>query len=222
MKKYSKNVGAKFNEDGSVKKFPGNSIISHIYKNQEIYKHLVHIRSILEKSSISEKYTLLPVNSYHMTVKDLICDEVREIEHWSSKMPIDVRLDETDRYFKQVWSDIKNLDTIRMKFGLIFVKGVGVSVTLIPATKEQKEKLKAFRDQIAIATGVRHPNHEIYRFHVSLAYLIEVLDEEDEKELKVLEESINKYLKTVDEVFELNAPELVLFDDMFSFPLVRL
>ena len=221
MIKYSKNIGVKFHEDGSVRRFPGNSIISKINEQHSIYKHLIHIKNMFQDTKVASKYTFLPTDSYHMTVIDLVCDEIREKNKWSEKLPLDISLEETDNYFKDALLSVQELGTIRMKFDVLFISPTVFVVRLFPETEEQESKLKVFREQVALATGVRHSNHETYRFHVSFAYLIELLGEEDEKELKDLENKINQYLRTVDDVFELDAPELVLFKDMFSFPTER-
>ena len=53
-----------------------------------------------------------------------------------------------------------------------------IRIILKPHDKESADKLRAYRDQVAEVTGIRHSWHDTFRYHLSLDYLLKPLDEE--------------------------------------------
>ena len=84
-----KNIGTKFNADGTVRRFPGNTIISMVNHGKDIFAHFLHIRALLEASRAAACVTLLPLDSIHMTVIEGVCDQVRREGYWTSLLPLD-------------------------------------------------------------------------------------------------------------------------------------
>lgn len=92
----TKNIGRKFNPDGSVRFFPGNTVISKLHEDSEIYPLISRIsRSFREVQG--SKYAFLPEHSFHMTVIQGVCDEDRKAELWSRHLSLETPLEETDR-----------------------------------------------------------------------------------------------------------------------------
>lgn len=91
----------------------------------------------------------------------------------------------------------------------------GVALRVEPATAEESSRIRRLRDVIATeGLGFRQPGHDVYEFHVSVAYLLKYLDNEERHSLKKeLEEHIMRWPLE----FELGSPEFCLFDDMHAF-----
>jgi hypothetical protein len=74
--------------------------------------------------------------------------------------------------------------------------------------------LRRLRDRLSELLHIRHPAHDAYGFHVSLAYVIRSLPEMVKTELQAL---LDAYLPTMPGEIQFGAPEFCLFDDMFEF-----
>ena len=92
--------------------------------------------------------------------------------------------------------------------------GIGVAVECVG--EEEKKRVRALRDRLVGVLGIRHPVHEVYGFHVSLAYLLRHLSPEQERELRVV---LDGFLEEGGRgmEFELGRPEFCTFEDMFAF-----
>ena len=67
-KKYPKGIPHKFDPDGNVQPFPGNTIICHLSPSSEIYASVQVLYQKLKEHPLSHLYTMLPPSSWHMTV----------------------------------------------------------------------------------------------------------------------------------------------------------
>lgn len=74
------NIGTKFNADGSVRFFPGNTIISKIDHNAPVFEEFKKIRQMLADKPVARCVTMLPDDSIHMTVIEGVCHQWRK-EH---------------------------------------------------------------------------------------------------------------------------------------------
>ena len=96
---YAPAVGNKFYEDGTVRQFPGNTIICFADPQSQAFQEAEWAQQQLLRESYADKFAILPPSSFHMTVLDLICDQVRETEKWSSHLSLDAPLEEVDQHF---------------------------------------------------------------------------------------------------------------------------
>lgn len=148
-----------------------------------------------------------------MTLFDLVCDQVRTPEHWTAKLDLDTPLPEVDRCFADLLKDYPFPTRINMALADFSPTGL----QLRPATDAEANLLTQVRNELSILTGVRHPNHDRYIFHITVAYVLQELTQEEKDEfaafrLKLLEEW-SKPLRT----FTLGRPLYVLFEDMGEF-----
>ncbi|WP_165452409.1 DUF1868 domain-containing protein [Paenibacillus thalictri] len=214
---YTAAVGRKFNEDGSVRRFPGNTIICTIGQDNPLYSELVSFAESFKELDCSRKYTLLPSSSYHMTVIQGVCEEVRKPEQWSRHLSLDAPLEETDRFFSQQFTKVRVPEQFRMKFSHVNTSGIALTVNLLPAELEVEAALRTFRDEVSEWLGLRFPNHDTYKFHISIAYKICQLTEEEESELQAFKEQAESILQKRFGVLTTSKPQLVFFSDMFKF-----
>lgn len=210
---YTNAVGTKFHEDGSFRYFPGNTIICHTRHIEPLQSHIIWAQDQYQTVSYAPKISYLPPSSFHMTFFELLCDQVREPQWWSAKLPLDAPLEETDRFFFDVLRDFDFPEQIHMTISDLSL----TSLTLQPTSSEHEAFLRAKRDELAEVTGIRQPNHTSYKFHISLGYnLIRLTDEEKEE----WESFRKRMLPIVQEkfgTFTLDRPEYVLFKDMGEF-----
>lgn len=217
QQRYAPDVGHKFHADGSVRHFPGNTIICFADPVGQAYQDAAWVQHELLKTSYNHKFAMLPPSSFHMTVFDLLCDDVRSPDKWSSKLALDATLIETDEFFINAIQHIPAPDNFRMTFQHLNLGTNGLSLYLKPIDDAMNQLIRGYRDQLADATGVRQPNHDAYAFHLSLAYRILQTTDEEEAQLIELADRINARLSDSFGVFDTGQPTLTFFDDMFAF-----
>lgn len=216
LPKYTPNVGQKFNEDLSIKRFPGNTIICFVDPDLHptIFNEAVWAQHRLQAMSCAGKFHFLPPSSFHMTVIELLCDQVREKGYWSKFLPLDMPLEETDRFFIEKFSQIDAPSSFAMTFKQAHHPA---TLQLEPANGQSAAAIAAFREQMAELLGVRRPNFEGYSFHITLGYnLIELEPAEVDEQSAVFKE-ISARLGETFGVFETAQPTLTFFDDMGKF-----
>ena len=221
MTKYSRHVGKKFNEDGSVKKFPGNTVICHVPKDSDQFHFLGEYMKKLQSQSWSHKFSFLPSSSFHMTVFEGICDNYRKRTHWFSSLPLDTPLLETDSYMTKIWADIEKSISFSMNAMRIGI-GNGITLRLEPIDSNSNESIRNFRDLLSNKFHLRGPNHKGYGFHISFAYLIEKLSSKEKKEVKNFMKKEVAFIQGNFGVLKTSAPELTFFEDMFKFSPTRI
>ncbi|MFH1724474.1 MAG: DUF1868 domain-containing protein [Elusimicrobiota bacterium] len=209
-------VDFKFDKAGSFRPFPGTSMVSMLRPEMSQYGLIAELQRGLKALPSARSFAFLPPSSFHMTVKDLLCDQVRESEHWTSKIPRDASLAAADARLAELTRGIAFGGALRMRFAGIHP--LGLSIKLEPADAETREALRDYRERISDATGIRHPNHDAYEFHISLAYLLYELNDAEKDALGRFLAEAGKDLERRFGVLELPPPELAFFPDMSRFP----
>ena len=214
--RFTGNVGKKFNEDGSAKRFPGNTIICHIPNQSPQFDFLMKIRGELMRQSWIKKYSLLPPSSFHMTVIEGICDSVRKPSHWPTKLALDASLKEADEFFIQQFNEIIPPQSFQTTGTYLFI-GNTIGMRIVPVSVEMKDLMRKYRDHVAEKLGLWFPGHDFYQFHVSFAYLIERLSFKERIQTLRFMKRIRKEIKSNFGILTLNTPELTFFENMTNF-----
>jgi hypothetical protein len=214
--KFGNSVGLKFDTNGDVLQFEGNTIISLLDHNTEVFRKAVLIRNDLEKMKISKCVTFLPDESLHMTVIEGVCDKVREKNYWTSLFPLDVKLTEIDKEFENKFVKISPFPKVLMSFYSFLVEG-GICISLKPSSEEDKNKIEKWRDEVSDVLGLKFPNHNNYGFHISLAYGIEKPNEIQLVEFQDYMKAFELKYKNSHFEFEVPNPNLTYFNNMLFF-----
>lgn len=210
------NIGAKFNADGTVRFFPGNTIISMIDHNDPIYEEFKGIRAQLKALKAADCMTFLPDDSLHMTVFEGVCHQWREPSAWTNLLPIDCKLSETDDLFEERFASVRPLGQVRMRAVELGGFG-GQSLRLMPVSEADAAELKRYRDEMSEAFGIRFPNHDTYGFHISICYFVKEPTDADIKEIQAVHQKVKAYLAEKEVIFTPQPPVLTFFDNMFRF-----
>ena len=164
-----------------------------------------------------ERFAYTPVSSYHMTVFQGIIEGRRQRDFWPEDMPADASIDDTTRFFLQRLEDFPAPRPFRMKPVSITPLGV----VLAGATEEDERVVRQLRDELTVPFGYRHPDHDSYRFHITLAYPKAWLPAgAQEIYLPALARLRDAIAEEVDLV-ELGAPAFCIFPDMTEFRPVK-
>jgi hypothetical protein len=216
MSRYTGNVGKKFLADGSARVFPGNTIICHVPPDSETFKILLHVREELLQQPWAKRYAFLPPSSYHSTVFEGVCDQVRKQSHWTKLLPIDAPLEQVDDLLLQVWSKIPIPSGFEYRYKNFFALGT-IGIRLEPVSDSMNKNVRDFRDLLAEITGIRQPGHDRYGFHITFAYQLEYLTFRENIQMWQFVRKIKKYISENLGTFVTKSPELTFFTDMTNF-----
>ena len=209
-------VGRKFNEDGSVRFWPGNTMICLLDHDSLVYEKIKEIRDDFGRNKIGECLTLLPDESLHMTAIEGVVDGNRAPEHWTSLLPCDSPLEKVDDLFQEKWKDIPKLGKVEMVFHHIRV-GTGLCVALRPKTEDDEKRIRGWREIVSKKMGLRFPGFETYEFHISLAYGYRSPDREEMDNLEKMVKEYNEKFSNEKFSFVVPEPSMTYFDNMFFF-----
>jgi hypothetical protein len=213
---YTRHVGTKFNSDGSPRYFPGNTVISRIEPDTPLFMALTQAQNEFKKLACSKKYAFLPSSSFHMTVIEGLCDQVRQPEHWSKEIPLDAPISKTNEFMANRFSRLSFSDSIKMN---IFNGGAPdvLMLRLASVNAESENSIRRYRDTFSDIMGIRSPGHDDYQFHISLGYNIIELDE---TERSLIQNTYSLILNTITNSiapFFISAPQLTYFEGMCEF-----
>lgn len=213
---YTSHVGTKFFPDGRFRPYPGVTVICRIDENRTESRVLGECQARFKGPPFSGKFAFLPQSSFHMTAIELVSDQRREAVRWSKHLPLNAPMAEVNAFMERAWSEIEPPGQIQMRVSNCKVSTV-IVVGLEPFTSEQARVLRGFRDEAAEKTGVRKPGHDTYRFHITLAYKLVVLDDEENARLQEEIDAVNRLLAEKMPTIELPQPELMFYHDMSTF-----
>ena len=216
-------VGLKFDARGAPLPFPGCSVVCAVAGGSTLYAEAERVQRRYREAGLGELFAFLPPASFHMTLFDLVCHRVRQPARWSSELPLDAAMAQEDRFMAERLAHDQRPGPPAMKaVGLGELGGDHtLRLHLQPADEQHAAALQAFREAASRVTGVRHPVHDRYAFHVSLAYPLVILDPDQEAQHRAVEADVTPRLRERLGRVTLDAPYLSLFADMFAFPRQR-
>ena len=219
--KYGSVMGIKFFVDGSVRQYPGNTVVADVTPGCSAYDVMTHLRQMVIDAGFADRLILLPEDSYHMTVISGLNHQVRTDERWPEKLPKDLPMEKVDDYISEAVERAGIPGPARMKFDAVHLNSTCLMVRLWPVDEAQHEELWKFRNQVAENVGLRLPGHEKFRFHITLAYTRVISEGEEAERLKELLEAMNRYLAE-QPAFTTGVPYMAYYDDMLAFSPERL
>lgn len=216
-------VGHKFDAAGAPLPFPGNTVICPVAADSALFAEGVRVQEACQEAGLAGQFAWLPPDSFHVTLFDLVCDRVRLPERWSRELPLDASIEEADAFMRERLATIPWPAPPRMTVTGLGELGGDHTLRLIlePDGQEQAAALGTFREAAADASGVRHPVHDRYRFHMSLAYPLVILEADQIDAFRRFEADVTPGLRRRLAHVELGAPYLSRFETMFDFPKER-
>ncbi len=213
---YGMQIGYKFNQDGTPRKYPGNTIIADVKSSNPAYPIIGKLRRELSEEVWGKSFIFLPEDSYHVTIIRGMNDYVRESEYWPLSLPLDAPMTEVDDYFVENASRVNVPKRIHMKFGKVKIDDHDVRICLTPWDEEQDRILREYRDEVAEKIGLRLPGHDSYTYHITLAYVLWIPEEHCRREMGKKIEEMNVFLARQDG-FWLSSPQIRFYNDMLNF-----
>lgn len=211
-------IGEKFNANGEVLPFRGNTLVCHLKQDSEIVRVIVDMVDAMKAAGLGRCYAFLPQASYHMTVFNGANDRARYYPAWPQDLNLDAPMDECDRLFAAKLANFRLAASLplQMRIGGIVLKR-GVSLSLAPVDMAENRKIRSLRDSLSSTLNCRRDNHDVYEFHISVSYLINKPVGEELSLLQVLRATYLEKLMRVSPVLELGEPEFCTFKDMSGY-----
>lgn len=216
MKLFGPAIGEKFDEQGNVINIPGNTFITFIDKQTDVYEHVVKISSMLESLEFYKNYIPLPEESYHMTVVEGVIPTFKE-NVWTEKLGKDVSIEEVDSLFMEEFNHINPMKDVMMKVTHLEFSDSGCSLILEGKTDAHRQILDQYRQGLIEKLGLKFKRNGFLSFHITLSYLWKQLSKTQIQEQKIAEKKINEYINSHIEPFLLAGCELTFFNNMFDF-----
>lgn len=210
-------LGRRFDAAGNFLFEPGNTVVSHVVPGSATEAALTRVRERLGALPFADCFAWTPVESWHMTVFQGTIEGRRAAGFWPEGMVLDAPVEETTRVLDARLEGFAPAAPFSVK--LVEVTPLGLVVA--GATPEDERGLRALRDRLAEAFGYRHPDHDDYTFHVTLAYVKEWLPAGAEATYLPALDAIGRDFAAEIPVLELAPPAFCTFRDMNLFTPLR-
>ncbi|EMD01047.1 hypothetical protein BAUCODRAFT_29427 [Baudoinia panamericana UAMH 10762] len=215
-------VPDKYTSEGVVQSFPGNTILCHIPTDSPIIPRLQAVYDAYTSHPELSRYVhCVPPASWHMTV----FDGVRDIEHepnaWPSSLEKMSLAEVTANFAQKLRTLGQQLVSeglqppFRMRTCGLERRHGGMGIAVQGATPEEDRRLRSLRDRLADTLGFKASNHDVYGFHVTVAYLLLPLAGEDKQSFQTMQATLPS---TDGLTFELGRLEFCTFGDMEAYP----
>ena len=204
----------KFDHNGKPLPFPGCSIISKIPLNSDLFYEIKLLQLKFKDLSPEKAYTYLPETSFHMTLFDCCNVNTVNTPYWPKNIV------EDNNYTKIAYILSKRIkkyifpDKFDLKLKKLFG---GYSMILEGNTKKDEKIIRDYRNKLSDLLGIRFENHETYSFHITLAYILRKLKDDEIKKLikinfRLLEGFVKKF-----PIIQIEKPQLCTFENMYEF-----
>lgn len=218
---YGSTIGQKFYEDGSVRQFKGNTVVADVVPGSSAFEAMGRLRQMVIDAGLDDHLILLPEDSYHITYISGFNDQQRIDGYWPDALSRDASMEEADDYVTAAIESAGIPGPARMVFDNVGWGAGCCIIRLKPADEQQHKMLYDFRERAADAMGVRRPNHEKYRFHISLGYTRIVTEGEAEERRQKLIKEMEAFMAQQPE-FTTTQAYMAYFDDMHAFSPTRI
>jgi len=215
LKGYSlKDTESKFNSEGKPLYFPGCTIICKILKNSELFDEISTIQLKYKDFNPNNAYTYLPPSSFHMTLFDCCNINTFNTSFWPKDTKAkddykDIALELNEKVKRYIFPDKFKL-RLKKLFG-------GYSMILEGETAKDEKMLRDCRNDLSKLLGIKFSNHETYSFHITLAYILRELNEQEVRNLFMINNQLCNEFKKKFPIIEIQKPELCIFENMYQF-----
>jgi hypothetical protein len=217
----------KFADDGSARSFAGNTIICPLPKDSLIFRELVRVHGEFVRHEFAKRLALLPPSSYHSTIFSGADDHDRQPNLWPADISLDTPITECNRILAERVSKSKFPVSLPLRYRIDTAsksqsKDIS-TIRLLPFDETENQKLRNLRDRLSDVMKIHGPDHERYRFHITLGYFVQPrTPEELDDYRRTLFATLDRLTSKIQSI-ELQAPVFCTFESMLAFaPKVQL
>jgi hypothetical protein len=217
----TRDASLKFNPDGTVKPFAGNTVICHIPQQCRFRDGTVALHDALVKSSFAHKLGILPTESNHMTIYPGANDQDRSVSSWPGGVPLDAAIEQCGSIVKARMEAARFPGPfplrVRVDVPRTLHYGRASTLRMTGADAASEHALRSLRDRIAEVYQYRAPDHDTYGFHVTIAYTMADFSKAEVAEYRAILQQAVEQIAAATPVLELGLPEYCTFRDMYRF-----
>jgi hypothetical protein len=213
-------VGRKFNADGSVRPFAGNTFIGPVPQQGAgfaAFNALLNIYREFPAHTFATKIALLPPSSYHVTLFGGLNESDRDSPRWPQGVPGSLALETATMR----WLD-KLAKRHPQSAGFDFVldeppapmRDGSLHIPLRPADEATAKRLAGLRDALAQLTGIRRADHDRYQYHLTFGYVHHFLSSEEAQDLQT---ATARWMEGLAPALHIPAFQFCRFTDMYAF-----
>lgn len=218
-------VRLKFHPDGRTKRFEGNTFICPLPEkgNERAAELFAGFCRDLLAAPFASKLSMLPKDSYHMTVFDGLNDATEALPNWITH---GTPIADTHALVAQRAAGIQQECALPLRMQVNdedpILKGwdlnwAPVILSLQSASTEQETALRHLRDRLSACLGIRSPNHDIYGFHMTFAYVCQRLTDEERTLYQAMRQRVQTRMKEEKIALNLSDIQFCAFRDMRRF-----
>ena len=203
-------LGTRYDRAGVFLPEAGNTVVCHLISGSETERVLMQAQVRYRDMADATGLAFTPVESYHMTLFQGIIEGRRNHPYWPADLAADTPIDEMTRQFKRRLDSFPALPDFAVRATMALPTGLVVE----GATAADRHAMAAWRDAFAEAFGYRHPDHDSYQFHITMAYMIDWLDDAALPSWQAMLDEVLDDITRRAPVLELRAPAFCSFEDM--------
>ncbi|WP_181177619.1 DUF1868 domain-containing protein [Mesorhizobium sp. B4-1-1] len=206
-------LGTRYDMSGNFLLEPGNTVVCHLVEGSPSEAAVIEVRERIRTMPDADRLAFTPISSLHMTLFQGIIEYRRRLPDWPSDVPLDTGIDDMTRLYLERLQGFESHGPFKVKA----VEVVPTGLTVAGASEEDRQIMKAWRDALSAPFGYRHPDHDTYVFHITLAYQVRRLADERGGAWQELFDDCLSFLEREAPVIELKPPAFCSFKDMKHF-----
>ncbi|RJT40431.1 DUF1868 domain-containing protein [Mesorhizobium waimense] len=206
-------LGTRYDRSGNFLFEPGNTVVSHLVGGSPSEAVVIEVRERMRGMPDADRLAFTPISSLHMTLFQGIIEYRRRLPYWPQDVPLDTSIDHMTHLYLERLQGFEPCPPLRIRTIGITPNGL----TVAGATAEDERILSAWRDALAVPFGYRHPDHDTYVFHITIAYQIRRLADERAPAWQDLFDDCLSLFEREAPVIELRPPAFCSFKDMNHF-----
>jgi hypothetical protein len=164
-------LGQRFSRDGYFLPEPGNTVVCHLVDGSPAQAAMIAVRERMMAMPEADRLLFTPISSLHMTLFQGIIEYRRKLPYWPETMPLDTAIEAMTVHYQTRLQGFEARSPFKVRVTALDPTGF----TVVGATEADEHALRDWREALAEIFGYRHPDHEDYRFHITLAYVMDWL-----------------------------------------------
>lgn len=210
-------LGSRYNRAGQFLPEPGNTVVCHLQAGSQTEQALADARRRFATMPDAAKLALTPLESYHMTLFQGVIEGRRTHPYWPTDIAGDAPIDTVTADF------LRRLDGLAAgpHFDVEVIQVLPTGLIVDGVTAADRDGMAQWRDALAACFGYRHGDHDSYVFHITMAYLIDWIADEDLPGWQAMLDEVLTDIRQRAPVLALRAPAFCSFADMNWFEELR-
>lgn len=205
-----RHLGTRYDRAGIFQPEAGNTVVCHVVEGSATQQALIDARRQFAGMADASRLALTPVASYHMTLFQGVIEGRRAYPYWPRDIAGDTSIPAMTEQFMQRLVGFAAGPNFKVAVTAVVPTGLRVE----GVTAADRQALASWRNRFADALGYRHPDHDSYAFHITMAYLIDWIDADALPGWKAMLDAVEADIVQRAPVLDLRAPAFCRFADM--------